>query len=42
MPKGETIRLRYRLWVHAGGAPDEETLRSLWAAYNQPSVSGAP
>jgi hypothetical protein len=28
------LTLRFRLWVHPGATPDEETLRALWAAAN--------
>jgi len=33
LPKGETITLRYRLWVHRGGA-DTARLNDAWDAYN--------
>ena len=35
MPKGETITLRYRLWIHPGGA-DEQRMADAWTAYNRP------
>lgn len=34
MPKGRTISLRYRLWVHAGAAGAKE-LADAWSAYNR-------
>ncbi|MDQ1257827.1 MAG: hypothetical protein QG656_2433, partial [Candidatus Hydrogenedentes bacterium] len=33
MPKGETITLKYRLWVHADGVDDVD-LAAQWDAYN--------
>ena len=39
LPKGETVVLKYRIWIHAGTA-DEKTLGQVWAAYsNQPSIT---
>lgn len=32
LPPGQTLVLRHRLWIHAGGA-DEETLADVWATY---------
>ncbi|HUT25923.1 MAG TPA: DUF6807 family protein [Sumerlaeia bacterium] len=37
MPKGETITLRYRLWIHSGELSEEE-LSDLWTTYNQNAV----
>jgi hypothetical protein len=35
LPKGRTITLRYRLWIHPGHA-DEKTLSDQWAIYASP------
>jgi hypothetical protein len=39
LPKGETLVLEYRLWVHPGRATEKE-LSDVWAAYNRPAQSG--
>ena len=33
LPKGQTVVLKYRLWIHPGAA-DEKTLGQVWAAYS--------
>jgi hypothetical protein len=33
MPKDAPVLLRYRLWIHRGGA-DEKVLTNQWDAYN--------
>ncbi len=35
LPKGKTVVLKYRIWVHSGTA-DEKTLGQIWAAYSSP------
>ena len=35
LPKGETVVLKYRIWIHSG-ATGEETLGQVWAAYSSP------
>ena len=40
LPRGTTLTLGYRLWVHPGTATEEE-LVDAWAAYNRPGGSGA-
>lgn len=40
MPKGETITLRYRLWIHEG-VPTEDQLAKRWAVYNETADMGA-
>ncbi|MCR4412278.1 MAG: PmoA family protein [Thermoguttaceae bacterium] len=35
LPKGQTLVLRHRLWIHAG-VPEEKTLAEVWAAYARP------
>jgi len=35
LPKGETLALKHRLWLHPGGA-DEPQLADVWSAYAQP------
>jgi hypothetical protein len=31
----QPLTLRFRLWVHPGATPSDETLRTLWSAANQ-------
>lgn len=38
--RGQPLVLRYRLWVHAGGRPDDGVLGGLWDAFAAP-VAGA-
>jgi len=35
IPKGETLTLKHRLWIHPGRA-DEKTLADVWSAYADP------
>jgi len=35
IPKGQTLTLRHRLWIHPGRA-DEKTLADVWSAYANP------
>ena len=35
LPNGETVVLKYRIWIHSGTA-DEKTLGQVWAAYSSP------
>lgn len=35
LPKGETLVLKHRLWIHPGGA-DEQQLADVWSAYAKP------
>ena len=36
LPKDKPVSLRYRLWIHSGGA-DEKTLAAQWDNYNETS-----
>jgi hypothetical protein len=38
LPKGETLVLRYRLWIHPG-LSDDATLADVWASYAKPAAA---
>jgi hypothetical protein len=38
LPKGKTVTLKYRLWIHPEAA-SEELLADLWTAYNYPPTT---
>ena len=37
--KGQPLVLRYRLWVHTGGKPADQTLTALWDSFHAPDAA---